>query len=331
MQNLSLLDGILKGCGYILPPQPFFHLGFQMTNCQLKQIQIVLIIFTFVLSCFGQEKSQMTNGSKVRYAGVRSSSYGIRPFPDQAGWQEAMQAMSSYFKGSTPCAIWIVGELSKQHGCRLFFPGDDKKITNVVFKEEDIHEPYLTYFDNTDIKVFLQVEPGNASVDTLIDLVLNRYKHHPCVIGFGIDVEWHGKGEKRGWGIPVTDRQASGWENKVKNYNPDYQLFLKHWDRDWMPPTYRGDIIFVSDSQQLNSLEEMVTEFSEYWADFFRPNPVYFQIGYGSDRKWWKNFETPPRTVGDSIAYKVEQETGIFWVDFTLREVLPTSSSDSLE
>jgi hypothetical protein len=296
----------------------------------------LLFLIVGTISCGQKENIQDANSgqnnlSKVAHAGVRSSNYGIKPFPNCEEWIKAMLKMSSYFNGSTPCAIWIVGSLSDRQGCRLFFPSEGKSYDHIIFTQEDVHETYLTCFDQAGIKLFLQVEPGNADVDTLIDLVLNRYKQHPCVIGFGIDVEWHRESERKGWGIPVTDIQAKAWEQKVKNYNPDYKLFLKHWDRDWMPPTYRGDIIFVSDSQQLKNLEEMVAEFSEYWADYFKPNPVYFQIGYGSDRKWWKDFETPPKAIGEAITNKVEQETGIFWVDFTLREVLPTSSSDFLE
>ena len=300
-------------------------------NYKKSIIQVSFLIFITAIYCFGQIESQIKNNTKVSFAGVRSSSYGIHPFPSPAGWKQAMQTMSAYFKGSTPCAIWIVGELSKEQGCRLFFPANGKKVDNVIFKEEDIHEPYLAYFDKAGIKVFLQVEPGNASVDTLIDLVLNRYKHHSSVIGFGIDVEWFRESERKGWGIPVTDSLARAWEKRVKKYNPDYKLFLKHWDRDWMPSTYRGDIIFVSDSQQLKNLEEMVTEFSDYWADYFKPNPVYFQIGYRSDRPWWSEFDTPPRTIGDAIIKEVEQETGIFWVDFTLREVFLADSSSISE
>jgi len=279
---------------------------------------------------FKDTKSMPSNPSKVAYAGVRSSHYGIKPFPDSEGWKNAMLKMSSYFKGSTPCAIWIVGELEDRHGCRLFFPSDGKSYDHIVFTQEDVHDTFLTYFDQTGIKVFLQVEPGNADVETLIDLVLGRYKHHASVIGFGIDVEWHRESEKRGWGIPVKDNEAKAWELRVKQHNPDYKLFLKHWDRNWMPSHYRGDIIFISDSQELAGLDAMVDEFSNYWADYFKPNPVYFQIGYRSDRSWWKDLVTPPKNIGDAINDKVEQETGIFWVDFTLREVLPTSSSDSI-
>ena len=294
---------------------------------------LVLMFLIFSVVSSGQKEnvpdteSEQSSLSKVAYAGVRSSSYGIKPFPNCEEWKNAMLTMSSYFEGSSPGAVWIVGELADRQGCRLFFPSDGKSYDHIIFTQEDVHETYLTCFDQTEIKVFLQVEPGNADVETLIDLVLDRYKHHPSVIGFGIDVEWHRESEKRGWGIPVKDNEAKAWEQRVRLHNSDYKLFLKHWDRNWMPPTYHGDIIFISDSQELASLDVMVDEFSNYWADYFRPNPVYFQIGYRSDRPWWEKFDTPPRTIGDAIIKEVEQETGIFWVDFTLREVLLSDSS----
>jgi hypothetical protein len=296
---------------------------------------LMFLIFG-VFNCGQKENSPDTdsgqaNLSKVAYAGVRSSNYGIKPFPNCEEWKRAMLKMSSYFEGSTPSAIWIVGSLSNQQGCRLFFPSEGKSFDHIIFTEEDIHEAYLTCFDQAGIKVFLQVEPGDANVDTLIDLVLNRYQQHPCVIGFGIDVEWHRQSEKRGWGIPVKDNEAKAWETRIKQHNPNYKLFLKHWDRDWMPPTYRGEIIFISDSQELANLDAMVDEFSNYWADYFKPNPVYFQIGYRADRPWWEKFDTPAKNIGDAIIEKVEQETGIFWVDFTLREVLLNSSEVSSE
>lgn len=49
----------------------------------------------------------------VGYAGVRSSSYGADPYPDPAGWQDCIEAMSSAFPGSTPCALWVVGTVDE--------------------------------------------------------------------------------------------------------------------------------------------------------------------------------------------------------------------------
>jgi len=268
---------------------------------------------------------------KVVFAGVRSSNYGIDPFPEPSGWDLAIKTMSGYFEGSTPCAIWIVGEFRGPKECHLFFPPEGKNYLNVYFHDSDKHERYLTYFDQAGIKVFLQVEPANADVLTLIDLVLNRYKHHECIIGFGIDVEWYREFENPKWGVKVDDDLAKEWEAKVKSHNADYRLFLKHWDRDWMPKKYRGDIVFVDDSQILKNLEEMVDEFADYWADFFKPNTVLFQIGYKSDKPWWQKLDNPPRDIGEAIAKRVDQECGIFWVDFTLRDVLPTSPKKDIQ
>jgi len=49
----------------------------------------------------------------VTFAGVRSSIYGLRPFPEPAAWEKAIQTMAGYYPGSTPVAVWIVGHLGR--------------------------------------------------------------------------------------------------------------------------------------------------------------------------------------------------------------------------
>ena len=294
----------------------------------------VLLIIMLVLSVmldFGCAKAISAKYSpekpiehkNIVFAGVRSSQYGIKPFPEPEGWQRAIRAMTEYFPGSAPCAIWIVGEFRRNKACHLYFPSGGNAYTNIEFESSDIHERYLDLFDKAGIKVFLQVEPASADMPTLIDLVLERYKHHSCVIGFGVDVEWHRESENPKWGVPVDDDMAEAWEKRVKSHNPRYRLFLKHWDRNWMPPSFRSDIVFVSDSQIFESFDPMLEEFTSYWADHFYPNTVFYQIGYNSDKPWWQNMKNPPENMGKQIAENIRQECGIFWVDFTLRDVLP--------
>ncbi len=213
--------------------------------------------------------------------------------------------------------------------CHLFFPSDGGQYNHITFRPTDKYEEYLDAFDQSEVRVFLQVEPGHANVDDLITLVLNRYGHHPCVIGFGVDVEWYREVDNPGWGIPVNDSTALHWEQLVKQHNSSYRLFLKHWDRNWMPSTYRGDLIFVDDSQGFPDLNAAVNEFTTYWADYFFPNPVFFQIGYAIDKPWWETLENPAQDFGTAIVEHIApgQECGVFWVDFTLRDVLPTSST----
>jgi hypothetical protein len=88
-----------------------------------------------------------------------------------------------------------------------------------------------------------------------------------------------------------------------------------------MPKSYRSDIIFVDDSQIFEDFDAMLEEFRSYWADYFFPNTVFFQIGYGSDKPWWQKMKNAPEIMGKRIARSVKQSCGIFWVDFTLRDV----------
>jgi hypothetical protein len=292
-----------------------------MTN---RTLSLGLGLLIVVAAVPGLVAGPAADGGKVVWAGVRSSQYGIKPFPAAEGWLKAMRTMEGYFPGSSPTAIWIVGQMTKDRtNMRLFFPSDGKQVPHVEFEPTDNHEAYLDAFDKAGIKVFLQVESADADMETLIDLVLGRYKHHPCVIGFGVDVEWYKVAEKPGTGTPVDDATAKKWEARIKSHNPSYRMFLKHWDIKWMPPTYRSDIVFVDDSQIFKTMDEMVTEFQTSWAPAFYPNTVVFQIGYGPDKPWWSKLAVPPQDLGRAIAKGIKQDLGIIWVDFSLRDVLP--------
>jgi len=258
----------------------------------------------------------------VAWAGVRSSAFGIEPFPEPAQWARAVRAMAEPYPGSIPVAVWIVGRMNSPRTCRLEFPGDGISRPDIRFEDADKHERFLAAFDREGIAVFLQVEPAHADVKTLVDLVLGRYGRHPCVIGFGVDVEWHREADRPGRGVPIDDGTGYLWESWVKAHDPSYRLFLKHWNPDWLCPDYRGDIVFVDDSQGVESADRLVREF-EAWAERFRPNPVMFQIGYPRDKPWWGQLPDPPRTLGQAIAARVDQTCGLIWVDFTLRDVLP--------
>jgi hypothetical protein len=265
-------------------------------------------------------------GGKVAWAGARSSSYGISPFPAPCGWTAAMNTMSSYFPYSTPSGVWIVGHLSG-NGVQLEFPkpNDGKNYgPNIKFSASDRHESYLKYFDTHGIKVWLQVESGFADMPTLIDLVLKRYGSHASVVGFGVDVEWF---NPRGADLndPVTDQIAPAWESRVKSHSPNYSLFLKHFDQSSMPPNYRGGIVFVDDSQEFATGAAYVAEMKA-WADRYYPNPVMYQLGYATDKAWWSQEAKPiPRSLAGRLQTVTRQAWGIAWVDFTLRDVLPTT------
>jgi hypothetical protein len=256
-------------------------------------------------------------------AGLRSSSYGISPFPPPDWWLNSTRSMAARFNGDpAPAVVWIVGVVNSGH-CWLNFPapagGTD--YPNVLFTGLDGNEDFLDLFDQQGVKVWLQVEPADADVATLIDLVLGRYASHPSVVGFGIDDEWY-KNRTYQDGKAVTDAEAQAWVAQVRSYDLRYLFFAKHWLSEKMPPTYRDGMMFLDDSQQFESLEAMIAEFEE-WGRHFAPAPVGFQYGYPADRKWWGTLPDPPGDIGQALLETIPNTTDLYWVDFTAREIWP--------
>ncbi|OQX75725.1 MAG: hypothetical protein B6D61_09895 [Bacteroidetes bacterium 4484_249] len=291
---------------------------------------ITLFIISFLsASLFAQDISS-TNDTSL-YSGFRASrilsSYPNNQFPHPAYWQKVGDQMSEKFENAQPAGIWIVSLYQENGYTRLNFPSPGGNFNHIWFSNEDQNEEWLSYFDEHGLKVWLQVESGAADIDTLMQLIFDRYQQHACIIGFGVDVEWY-QAQDYSEGKPVTDEEAETWENAVKSYNPDFTLFLKHYHPGWMPPQYRGDILFVDDSQDFtwasNPLNAMVNEFS-VWASAFSPNPSCFQFGYPADETWWSQLDDPPKDIGQDLIDNIPECKGIFWVDFTITQIFPVT------
>ncbi len=258
-------------------------------------------------------------------AGFRWSAYGPDYNPGPQYWVRVGEEMAARFEGAIPETIWITGRL-RGDGTLLNFPVENAHPL-ILGSESDLDEAILDLFDEHGFRVWLQVEPGHAPVEELIDIVLGRYGHHPSVVGFGVDVEWYESTEIPE-GKAVSDEEAAAWLTAVRRHNPDYGLFLKHWEIGKMPPTVRDGLIFVDDSQILPSLDAMVDEFAE-WGRAFAPAPVAFQYGYPSDRPWWSKLEDPPGDIGRAILDRVPNTGGLYWVDFTVIDLFPPDVGES--
>jgi hypothetical protein len=249
--------------------------------------------------------------------------------------------MNTYFPGTQPTAIWTTGDFWDPDECHLGFPNDQGyPIEKISYESStDLSEEPLSYFDTAGIKVYLQVEPGQADVKTLIDIVLERYGHHPCVIGFGIDVEWY-ECFTTPWGKMVTDALAQQWEGWVKAHKNSYKLFLKHPNRTptHFPPNYRGELIFVNDCEGKSAMNDSAG-FDDYdndflgvmqtFAEYFYPNTILYQIGYPSIEELWQNFDPKPKVIGEDLKDNcgADQDLGVFWVDFGMEGVLPHNNN----
>lgn len=280
----------------------------------MKRSLIFILLFIFTISC--APKNFPTPSLE---AGFRYSTYGPTYNPGPEYWPEVGQQMAAKFADAKPATIWIVGNVNG-NGTYLNLPCETED-PNIRCGYVDMNEDMLTTFDEQGFDVWLQVEPGNADVDALIDIVLNQYEHHPSVVGFGVDVEWY-QSIDGPEGTPITDEVAQRWVKVIRKHNPNYRLFLKHWDSRWMPPTYQDGILFVNDSQQFESFEQMMSDFTE-WGKTFAPAPVGFQYGYPADKVWWQELQDPPKDIGQALLDNVPNTKALFWVDFTVTEVFP--------
>ena len=287
----------------------------------MKKIISILIVLIFngllLSSCNYLGGNSMAD--RPIGAGFRYSSYGPPYNPGPEYWANVGLQMAEKFEGSVPQGIWIVGVIHGE-GTYVNFPtGIDSRY--VMDSVVDMNEAVFDLFDEQGVEVWLQVEPGMAPVEELIHAMLRQYKHHPCVIGIGVDVEWY-QSYKVPEGKPVTDEEARAWVAAAQSHGEQYRVFLKHWEIDWMPPTERKGLVFIDDSQQLENLDAMVAEF-QTWGETFAPAAVGFQYGYPADKTWWREFEDPPKEIGEALLEAIPNAEGLYWVDFTIFDIFP--------
>jgi hypothetical protein len=293
---------------------------------KLKSIArgLILTLVVVVAACATGRDADVESDGRPLGAGFRYSAYGPDWDPGPAYWLRVGQEMAARFPGAVGETVWIVGRL-KGDGALLNFPVDGD-YPLILGSESDENEAALDLFDRHGFRVWLQVEPGHAPVEELIHIVLDRYSRHPSVVGIGVDVEWFESTEQPE-GRAVTDAEARAWLAAAREHDPDYRLFLKHWEIGKMPPTAREGLLFIDDSQILPSLQAMVDEFAD-WGRAFAPAPVAFQYGYPSDKPWWSRLDDPPGDIGDAILARVPNTEGLYWVDFTVLDLFPPQAGE---
>ncbi|MDR0304250.1 MAG: hypothetical protein LBH98_05725 [Chitinispirillales bacterium] len=302
---------------------------------------LIAMAAMFFAACVGPEIPQDTVPTVkggVKFAGIRSSYYGFAdstgkwetsnfPTPEEAA--TVMKNISKKFDDAVPSAVWIVGGI---HGkeCRLEFEQTQTNDPYIKFANQDKHTPYLNKFDEIGAKVYLQIEAGRANMKELIRLVLDKYSHHPSVAGFGIDVEWYpSDGDTNGPDEEVDEKLNTNdlieFEALVKSYNPDYKIFVKHYNAAYVGGKPVGDVVYINDSYGFSGVNAFASEFAN-WANMFYPNEVGFQIGYAGDGNtdyaWWSKLENPMEEMVKAINKKMknkDQVINVYWVDFTIR------------
>ena len=255
----------------------------------------------------------------VVLAGWRSSMYGYQQEQPPSYWVNVAKDISSKFSGTTPGGIWLVGETDGDGPGTILYMPSSGSYPNVNFEGGDASEAYLTAFDIAGVKVILQVEPMSADINTLIDIVMSRYKSHPSVVGFGVDIEWYGTCRD---GCKPTASEVTSWYNHLHTINPKYILMIKHFEESKLPTGIPSDVLIVCDDEQNGNLNTLVSE-HVVMEKQFPNNPFGAQYGYPSDENIWDSMQDPVKQIGDAIRNAIGRPISLFWVDFSIEQLYP--------
>jgi len=268
------------------------------------------------------------------YVGLRRSSYGLskRNSADE-WWVIRAQEFAGMIAGSVdsgyvqPLIVHIVSGYSGDGGSVFEFAkpkGYTGSTRGMVFSVDRgiDHEKALAAYDENGVQAIIQFEPGNSDMLANIEIAHQAFGHHSCIIGYGVDAEWYfTKESKDETGLPVKDEDAKKWMEKILSHNPEYTLFIKHWNPSRMPRTYRHpNLWYLSDSQIFPDLDSLMDDFS-YWSNCMKEQVVGYQFGYPNDKKWWSTMHNPPLAISKRILADIPRAKFLFWVDFTADEV----------
>jgi hypothetical protein len=324
---------------------------FKRIRLTFVAILIIVGIATVCMSSYGYGRSGVDNvtgptiskmstistdnSSLVKVAGFRSSDYGGpsngnvygHDQNDPAYWVSVAQRMQAKFPGSYPGAQYVVGYIeTPETSTYMPFPAPAgyERMANVDFaKTNGVEEAMLTAFDNVDMKVILQVEPGDANVSELATMILNKFKNHSSVVGFGVDTEWLNAYSYKD-GRPATDAEIQNWLKAVHDVNSSYKLLVKHWLPDHLGSGHIEGVTYVTDSLNVGSYQEALNEYVG-WAKTFNGSEIGYQIGYEEDMTWWLPMDDPAPTIIADIKVQVPTANiyNVYWVDFAVGEEFP--------
>ncbi len=278
----------------------------------------------------------ISSGNQPQVVGWRTSDYGIQDPTAviQSNFKyyiEAAKGMNIKFPESNPGGIYTVGYI---HNMGTNMPTQLQSTLGpmpyVGYDTQADPEVMLTAFDNAGLSIILGIEPGNADIYILADKILNKYKNHPCVKGFGLDNEWY---KTESGNVTMTSAEAIKFRDTIKAVNSNYKVLLKHYNASRLPKDISG-ITYLTDTCGFTTFDEAISDYIS-WANSFSGSEIAYQFGYdemecGEDPNWWLNLAPRPGygeaavKIFDSISASINNPIySIYWVDFTILTQFP--------
>jgi len=300
---------------------------------------LAISLASLAIGCaINKNEDPPAQGSQPQVAGWRTSNYGIEDptavaQDNSAYYIEAARGMALKFPDSRPGGIYTIGYIDESGTAMPSQLESTLGIMNYVHYDSANADPevMLTAFDAAGLDIILAIEPGNADINELATKILNKYKQHPSVKGFGLDNEWY-KGENGD--VAMTSKEAITFRDAIKAVNPNYKVLIKHYDTSKLPKGI-SDVTYLTDTCGFSSENEAIADYIA-WANYFSDSEVAYQLGYdemqcGENSSWWKELGPAPYGYGQAavhITNHIKDATdnpiySIYWADFTILTQFP--------
>lgn len=150
----------------------------------------------------------------------------------------------------------VVGQAQKDGLCFVPFPYNNGVPKEYIYSwaTSDQAEPYLKQLEKDNRKVILSIQPNNANVSDVLDVILSKYGNYKNILGINIDTEW----KNTGMAEHVNNTERDAWIEKIHSYNPDYKLFLTNYEDYTYFPSDSNDIVILYD--ELNTSQEKILD-----------------------------------------------------------------------
>jgi hypothetical protein len=266
------------------------------------------------------------------------------------------QSEAAKYPGSKPGGIYVLGGIGTSETNMPFAkPPGSANIANCVFDTSGDWgpdpTPFLNAYDAAGMDVILQVEPGLADISKLATMILNNFKSHPCVKGFGVDVEWwNSTGNSNDSPIPAS--VVNSLVAAIHAVNPAYKVVIKHYDSSVLPAGISG-VTYLTDSCGFSNFNDAVSEYVSWAKKFSGPSTdIGYQMLYvginsngrecnsgqacdcaPNDRLWWGILTNPEVQLINAVyaGVPVANIYSAYIVDFSLLYTYPTCTTVPLK
>jgi hypothetical protein len=237
---------------------------------------------------------------------------------DNLGWTTSAKTLAARFPGAHPVILHRCSSDRPDGTTRFGFPlppGYRGSTSGLFFRLDKFdHEQALTTYDHEGVSVILELRPASTDVLNCFEVALAAFGQHRCLLGFGIDVDAYRIRESGdGVGLPITDADAQRWMERLLRFKPTALLVLKHFEPQYLPPTYRHpNLCLVTDDRGFASQAEWLKSFRDWHRALGEASLGAF-YGSETDASWAGAIPQAPIALGRALLHEWPHSGVLLW------------------